>query len=153
MGAALSRSVRGAVLGLGVVACVAASVALVVVKLDDALGFFDQQADVNASLGYEQRAHTYPGWSPAAGRVLEDARLWMPEDAEYRVVFLPGFDPERTSDFSRYFLLNFLLPRRPTSSASTEWVICYGCENGGLGGGFELLSSTEGGPSFGRMRR
>ena len=150
---AASLGARGAVLAVGVVACLAVAVALVVTKLDDALGLFDQRADTNASFGYEQRAHTYPGWSPAAGRVLEDARLWMPEDAYYRVVETPGFDEAVSADFSRDLLLGFLLPRRPTDSESAEWIICYGCVDGSLGGEFELLSGVEGGPSFGRLRR
>lgn len=142
---------RGQVLTWGVVACVGAALATAVVKLDDALGIFDHRADLNSTYTYAQRTHTHPEWSPVAGRVLEDARLWMPEDARYRVVYGPRFDPAETSDLSHVLMLGFLLPRRPTSSESAEWVFCYGCDSGTLGPRFDVLSAADGGPAFGRI--
>jgi hypothetical protein len=132
--------------------CVAVAFGVAAARWPTALAIFDGRADANSSYTYSQRAHTHPEWSPEGGRVLEDARLWMPMDARYRVVFGPGFDPLRTSDFTRYLLLWFLLPRRPTTSSSAKWVFCYGCTSTTLGRRFDILSQAGGGPTFGRMR-
>lgn len=134
----------------GVVLCIAVALGTAVVKLPDVLGVFDQRADANSELTYAQRSHTHPEWAPEGGNVLETARLWMPEDAEYRVVFGPDFDRKQTVDFTRHLLVGFLLPRRPTHSASTPWVFCYGCDEQMLGQ-LEVLASVEGGPTFGRV--
>ncbi len=135
----------------GVAACVAAVFATGVAKLNDVLGLYDLYADTNAAATYALRAHTYPGWSSAGGQVLEDARLWMPEDAAYRVVLGPQFDEVGATDFTRYMLLWFLLPRRPTESKSAKWVFCYGCDETVLSGRFRVLSYSPGGPAFGRV--
>lgn len=113
---------------------------------------FDSRADTNSALTHEQRAHTDPSWSPAAGRVMEDARLWMPEDARYRVILAPGSNAARSPDFSRALLLWYLLPRRPTTSPSAEWVFCYGCDEETFDTRFHVLSHAPGAPLFGRLR-
>jgi hypothetical protein len=140
------------VLRAGVVVCVTAAIATALVKLPDAVGLFDLRADLNAASSYSHRTHTHREWSPAAGEVLETARLWMPEDARYRVVLGPRFDSTRSADFSHQLLYGFLLPRRPTRSERAEWLICYGCDRKTLGDRFELIAQVEGGPTFGRMR-
>lgn len=142
----------GSALRLGVVACVAAACATTAARFDDVLGLYDLHADTNSASTYDQRAHTYPGWSAAGGRVLEDARLWMPEDATYRVVLGTEFDEVRSEDFTRHMLLWYLLPRRPTASRSAKWVFCYGCDDAVLEE-VRVLSSAEGGPVFGRLLR
>ena len=141
----------GALIRLGVVICAAVAITTATIRLDDVLGVYDLRADTNAASTYDQRAHTYPGWSTAGGKVLEDARLWMPEHATYRVVLGPGFDEARSTDFTRHMLLWFLLPRRPTESDSAKWVFCYGCNDTTLGERLRVLSHVEGGPSFGRV--
>jgi hypothetical protein len=143
---------RSTTLRVGVVLCVATAFATVVVKLNDAIGIFDLRADTNASYTYSQWTHTLPEWSPASGRVLESARLWMPEDATYQIVFGKEFDERSTSDFSHLLLREFLLPRRPTTSAAT-WIFCYGCKDPTLGGRVEVLAEAPGGPAFGRRLR
>ena len=115
------------------------------------LGIFDLRADNNAASTYSERAHTHPEWFAAAGDVLETARLWMPEDARYRVVFGPRFDRTRSPDFTHLLLYGFLLPRRPTSSEDAKWVFCYGCTDATLGDEFQVLARLEGGPTFGRL--
>lgn len=145
------RSALNGTIRLGVVFCVAVAVGTAAVKVDDVLGYFDVRADTNAAATFEQRAHTYPGWAVSEGRFMEDARLWMPEDARYRVVLGPRFDAERSWDLTRYLLLWYLLPRRPTTSASAEWAFCYGCDEATLGDRFEILSRVPGGPLFGRV--
>jgi hypothetical protein len=142
----------GVLLRAGVVVCVAVAVGTAVLKLPDAIGLFDLRADLNAASSYSHWTHTHREWSPAAGEVLETARLWMPENARYRVVVGPGFDPTRSADFSRQLLYGFLLPRRPTRSEAAEWLICYGCDRETLGDRFELIAEVEGGPTFGRVR-
>ena len=139
-------------LRLGVVACVLCAVATAAVKLDDALGIFDQRADSNAALTYSQRAHTHPEWLAASGQVLETARLWMPDDARYRVVFGPAFDRQTTADFTHLLLYGFLLPRRPTSSPAAEWAFCFGCDDETLEDRYEVLARHADALAFGRVR-
>lgn len=142
---------RVTALRLGVVLCVVAATGTAAVRLDDTLGTFDLRADVNATYTYAQRAHTHPEWSAAGGSVLEIARLWMPEDASYRIIYGPRFDEARTSDFTHLFLIGFLLPRRPTASHSAEWAFCYGCTEETLRKRFDVLARVSGGPAFGRV--
>lgn len=139
------------VIRAGVVGCVTVGLISGGSRLMGVLGVYDLRADTNSALTYEQRLHTEPNWSPGAGRVLEDARLWMPGDARYRVIVAPGFDAARTHDFSRELLLWYLLPRRPSESTSTDWVFCYGCDEDTLGDRFHVLARADGGPWFGRM--
>lgn len=139
------------VLRLGVVACVIAGFGTAALKLDDALGLFDLRADLNSTLTYSGRTHTDPEWSPAAGAVLETARLWMPDGARYRVVYGSGFDASRSSDLSHEVVFGFLLPRRPTRSRNARWVLCYGCDRETLSR-LRVLAEAPGGPVFGRTR-
>ena len=81
---------------------------------------------LNASLTYRDRTYL-PGQGLAGDwRVLEDARLWMPREATYRVVEEPGVGQE-TQRYARFFLLGLLLPRRQVDSAKAEYAFCYGC--------------------------
>jgi hypothetical protein len=137
-------------LRLGVLLCVLAAVATAAVKLDDALGIFDRRADLNSESTYGQRTHTHAEWSPLGGRVLENARLSMPEDARYRIVFGPRWNRARTADFTHQLLVGFLLPRRPTTAPTAKWVFCYGCTASTLGDQFEIVDQVQGGPMFSR---
>lgn len=145
------RALLETTIRLGVVICVGVAVTTAAMRLDDVLGLFDLRADTNAAYTHDQRTHTLPEWGAAGAKVLEAARLWMPEDATYRVVFGREFDGIRSSDFTRHFLPGYLLPRRQTGSDSAEWVFCYGCDDATLGERFEVLSRVDGGPAFGRM--
>ncbi len=136
----------------GVVLCVAVALGTAFVKLRDVLGVFDQRADANSTLTYPQRSHTHPEWSPEGGNVLEAGRLWMPEDAEYRIVFGPSFDRKLAVDFTRHFLVGYLLPRRPTDSDRAPWLFCYACDEQTLER-LEVIAAAEGGPTFGRVTR
>lgn len=118
-------------------------------RLDETLGLFDYRADRNAGLTYLDREYGDRGWAPDR-RVIEDARLWMPQDATYRIVLGPewdNLDGTVAADFLRYFLL----PRRDTESGSTHWVFCYACDLSEEGG-FEVLSTGRDGIRFGRVR-
>lgn len=143
----LARVVRAAV-----VLCVASACVTAVVKLPDVLGVFDARADANSVLTYSQRAHTHPEWAPEGGNLLETARLSMPDDAEYRIVFGPGFDRKRTPDITHDLLVGFLLPRRPTDSDQAPWLFCYGCDEQMLRK-IEVIAAVDGGPTFGRVLR
>jgi len=135
---------------LGVVACVAASAYIGASRLDDTIAVFDFRADLNASLTYRDRTYL-PGDGLAGDwRVLEDARLWMPRDATYRVVVRPGTGIE-TRRYARFFLLGLLLPRRQVESQDAEYAFCYSCTPRSLGPRFHVLSRGADGFLFGRL--
>ena len=142
---------RFAATRLGVVACVALAGLTAAGRLDDTIAVFDFLADGNAQRTYMQRVYPESAWVAGKSSVLEDARLWMPEDATYRVVQGPAFDNARYSGFGRYFLLGFLLPRRQVEDESAKWVFCYGCDAATLGDPFEVLSDSGEGFLFGRV--
>ena len=148
----MTSALRGFLIRLGVVACVAVSVGTAALKLDDALGIFDLRADLNAASTYSERTHTHREWSASAGDVLETARLRMPEDARYRVVFTPAFDASASADFTHQLLPTLLLPRRPTASEDAEWLFCYGCDESTFDERFQVIAQVEGGPMFGQAR-
>jgi hypothetical protein len=134
---------------VGVVVCVAAAAYIGAARLDDTIAVFDFRADLNASLSYRDRTYL-PGRGLAGSwRVLEDARLWMPRDASYRVVEGPRVGLE-THRYARFFLLGLLLPRRQTSSESAPFVLCYGCTRSTLGPHFHVLSGSGHELLFGR---
>lgn len=132
------------------VACVVIAVGAGMTRFDDTLGFYDLRADENAS--YDYAARTYPSENVVgSARVVEDARLWMPQDARYRVVF----GPRSTAEVRRnapLFLRELLLPRLLTTSESASWVVCLGCKQSTLGRRFRLLSDDGTGVLFGRIR-
>jgi hypothetical protein len=125
----------------GVVLCVAAAAYIGAARLDDTVAVFDFRADLNASASYRDRTYL-PGRGLAGSwRVLEDARLWMPRDASYRVVEGPAAGLE-TRRYARFFLLGLLLPRRQTDSASAPFIFCYGCTRSTLGPHVHVLSRS-----------
>ena len=126
---------------VGVVLCVAAAGYIGAARLDDTVAVFDFRADLNAAVSYRDRTYL-PGRGLAGSwRVLEDARLWMPRDASYRVVEGPAAGLE-THRYARFFLLGLLLPRRQTESASAPFVFCYGCTRATLGPHVQVLSRS-----------
>jgi hypothetical protein len=133
----------------GVVVCAVAAGVAGLGRLDETLGLFDWRADRNASLTYLDREYGDRGWA-LDRRIIEDARLWMPPDAEYGIALGPrwdNLDGQVAADFLKYFLL----PRKETSAASAPWVFCYGCDVGELGS-FEVLSRGRDEILFGRRR-
>ena len=134
----------------GVILCVGAAALAGVIKLDDTLGVYDSAADRNASIGYRERAHPQPVVA-GSGKVLEDARLWMPEDAAYRVVRGRRYAETGYSYWAQYFLNGFLLPRRQTTSEEARWVFCFGCGAATLGR-LRVLSDEGDGLVFGKVR-
>jgi hypothetical protein len=134
---------------VGVVACVAAGGLLGAGKLDDALAVFDFQADANVAATFNERTYPELAGLSGGGRVMEDARLWMPEDATYRVVDGP-LTGETPPGSLRTYLTVLLMPRRQTQLESVPWAFCYGCTSSTLGPEYEVLSDSGNGFLFAR---
>ena len=145
-------ALRSTVVRLGVVLCVVACAGMVVLKLDDSLGVLDQGADRSASTTYSERTYPTSRWVAGDANVLEDARLWMPENATYRVVLGPRQAMLGYSDWAPYFLHFALLPRRQSTSRDAPWVFCYGCDAASVAR-LEVLSDGDGEVVFGRTNR
>jgi hypothetical protein len=143
---AVQRAVR-----IGVVACVSAACLLSAGRLDDAVAVFDYRADLNAAATFNERTYPEIEFLPEGAKVMEDARLWMPEDARYRVVNGPKGSADRASSL-RTFLLVLLMPRGQTQVESAPWAFCYGCSPSTLGPGYEVLSDSRHGFLFARRR-
>jgi len=137
---------------LGVVACVAAGCLLAAGRLDDAVAVFDFRADANAAATFNERTYPDIEWLPGGARIMEDARLWMPEGTRYGVIHGPGPIAARRASSLRYFLLVLLLPRSQTQLESVPWVFCYDCAPSMLGPEFEVLSDSGQGFLFARRR-
>jgi hypothetical protein len=132
-----------------VVVVVALAVVAGATRLDEALGLLDWRADVNASRSYLDRTYADDGLVVESRRVVEDARLLMPEDATYRILIGASEAGVRFRDVAPDFLRYFLLPRRESDDAT--YVFCLDCDVAALGEDFEVLSE-EGGIVFGRQR-
>ena len=83
---------------------------------------------------------------------MDDARLWMPEDAEYRVVEGGELTVAEGSGYGNHFLRTLLLPRVQTDSPTVPWVFCYECTSATLGPDYEVLSDSGDGFLFARRR-
>jgi hypothetical protein len=134
---------------VGVVACVSAACLLGTGRLDDAVAVFDYRADLNAEATFNER--TYPEFEFLAGggKVMEDARLWMPGDASYRVIDGPDADASKSGPL-RTFLRILLMERSQTQVESAPWAFCYGCSPSTLGPEYEVLSDSGRGFLFAR---
>jgi hypothetical protein len=134
---------------IGVVACVAGACLLGAARLDNAVAVFDFQADTNAAASFTERNYPEIVELPGARQVFEDARLWMPEDATFRVV-----DGPRAQEFVkgpvRTFLDVLLMPRKRVELESAAWAFCYGCTPDTLGPGYAILSDSGDGFLFAR---
>jgi len=138
------------VVRLGVVICVVVATIVAVTAFPDALDGSARWADRNSALDYRSRSVPYQE-AVGSQQVVEDARLWMPEDATYRIVNAPDLQgPLQWA--APDFLAGFLLPRRQTESTDTPWVFCFSCDVSALGEDFEVLSDDDSGVIFGRIR-
>ncbi len=134
---------------IGVVACVAAACLLGAGRLDDAVAVFDFHADVNHSATFTERRYPEIDSLPGAVPVMEDARLWMPENATYGVVFGQRFLERRFGNV-RYFLFLLMWPRSQAQLERAPWVFCYECTRSTLGDRYEVLSDSGQGLLFAR---
>ena len=141
---------RQRVARVGVFVVVALAVVAGVARLQHAFGLLDWRADLNASRTYLDRSYADNGQVIEDRRVVEDARLWMPEDATYRLVIGERKSRVRFSDVAPDFLRYFLLPRR--ESADAQYVFCINCRAFELGDDVELLSRGRS-ILFGRLRQ
>lgn len=143
---------RAGLASLGAIMCVA--LALVVSGrwlLHDALPGQQSWSARNSNQTYAER--TFPSDALiGSAKVSEDARLWMPRDARYRLVI---GEKEKYSPWSwaaPSFLAGFLAPRKRNDSPSTKWILCLGCDVSSLGTNFDVLSNGGNGVSFGRLK-
>ena len=136
---------------IGVVACVIAACLLGAGRLDDALAVFDFRADANDAATFGERTYPDIEWLPGGAGVMEDARLWMPDDATYRVTRGPGIAASRLGSL-RTFLFVLLLPRSQAQQEPVPWVFCQGCTPATLGPQYEVLSDSRHGFLFARRR-
>lgn len=135
---------------LGVVLCVTLVIVVAGFGFSDSLRGSAFWADQHAGLDYTGRS-VPRGDVVRSTKVVEDARLWMPTDATYRVV--AGSDVTGPRQWAAPdFLQGFLLPRRQVQSGYAPWVFCYGCDTKSLSGTFEPLSDDGQGVVFGRVR-
>lgn len=141
---------RVGVARLGVVTCVAVSCFIGASRLDDTVAVFDFRADAHAAASFRERTYPESPWVAGSAKVLDDARLWMPEDAEYRVVEGRELTIGESSGYGRHFLLTLLLPRVRTESENAPWVFCYACTPRTLGSVYEVLSDSGDGFLFAR---
>jgi len=135
---------------LGVIACVVLTLAVTLRWLfHDALPGQDHWASLNSSQTYAER--TFPSDEfIGSGHVAEDARLWMPRDATYRVLVGSKYENSPWGWAAPNFLAGFLFPRRRDDAHAT-WVVCLGCDVGSLGSSFHVLSDGGNGVVFGRL--
>jgi hypothetical protein len=114
-------------------------------RLDDVVAIFDFRADAHAGATFVARTYPESEWVAGSAQVLDDARLWIPENARYRVVEGRRQSIAESSGYGRHFLRTLLLPREETSSETAPWVLCYACTADTLGPGYEVLSESANG--------
>jgi hypothetical protein len=109
--------------------------------------FLVRRAQDNASLSTLDRE--YGTWKnfPRIIRdraVVETALTTIPEDAAYRVLIGSRWDPALrtrwTSSLERDFIRFYLMPRRLTDSAQSQWVLCLACSPRVLGRDVRVLA-------------
>jgi hypothetical protein len=135
---------------IGVFLCVVLTLAVTMRWLfHDALPGQDHWASLNSSQTYAQR--TFPSDEfIGSGHVVEDARLWMPRSATYRVLVGAKYENSAWGWAAPNFLAGFLFPRKRDDVAA-KWILCLGCDVGALGTGFHVLSDGGNGVVFGRI--
>lgn len=138
---------------LGVVACVAVACFFGAGRLDDTVAVFDFRADRYAAETFRERTYPESTWVAGSADVIDDGRLWMPDDAEYRVVEGRELTIAASSGYGRHFLRTLLLPRVQTESKDARWAFCYACTHDTLGSGYVVLSDSGDGFLFARRRQ
>lgn len=135
---------RPLVVRAGTLTCVAVVLVLCALRLDEALGLYDQRADENAAQGYLDRLYGEPFNIIGSRRVIVDALLRIPPDSEYRVVRgaarLRVGRPDVTRELGPEFARYILLPRRQTDSSGADWILCYGCARPEIGPEYVIVS-------------
>lgn len=135
---------------LGVVVCVILTVSVSLRWFfHDALPGQDHLASFNSSATYAER--TFPSDEfIGSGRVADDARLWIPRGATYRILVGPKYENTPWGWAAPNFFAGFLFPRE-RDDANSNWILCLGCDVGALGTNFHVLSDGGNGVVFGRL--
>jgi hypothetical protein len=135
---------------IGVAVCVVLTLAVTLRWFfHDALPGQDHWASLNSDQTYAER--TFPSDEfIGSGRVAEDARLWMPRGASYRILVGSKFENTPWGWAAPNFLTGFLFPRK-RDDATAKWILCLGCDAGALGRTFHVLSDGGNGVVFGRL--
>ena len=143
---------RRRVIRTAVLIAAAGASAICFSRFDHVMGLFDWRADTNNEQGYLERLYGDEG-IVRSRRVVEEARLRMPEDARYRVEVGPNLEEGNrfTTLIIAEFLQYFLLPRRQVADDTAKWGFCYGCDPETFGRPFEPLADAGNGVSFGRL--
>jgi hypothetical protein len=129
---------------LGVVMCVALSLAYGLVYFVKAVDRLGDGASSNAALNFDDREFAGGNALVVANAPLYEARGVIPEDETYRVVTGSNVAgaTELTEDYIDQFARFFLMPRRPSPDA--RWILCYGCDpKADLGEGFQVVWQGE----------
>ena len=136
---------------LGVVLCVAVTVALGLVYVVRAVDRLGDDAGRNAVANFDDREFAGGNSLAVDKNALYEARALIRPDETYRVVAGPGVDganeltEQHIGEYARYFLM----PRRPAEDA--RWVLCYGCDLSQLGDDLEILWRNDAGIALGRL--
>ena len=127
------RELRGSLRATIVVLVVlmAASAAIRAAITVDDLG---DQAAANSALSYSDREIAGGNAVVVEQEAIYQAAARIAVGESFRVVVGESYEEggELTATYVESFYRSFLMPRRTASDA--EWVICYGCDLGSLGG-------------------
>lgn len=136
---------------LGVVLCVAMTVALGLVYVVRAVDTLGGDAGRNAAQNFDDREFAGGNSVVVDKNALYEARALIGPDETYRVVAGPGVEgaTELTEPHIEQYARYFLMPRRPAADA--RWIICYGCDLSQLGDDLEILWRSDAGIALGRL--
>ena len=129
---------------LGVLFCVAVVLVAAVIRYPAAISDANDTIAHNAGLDYADREFGGGNSVVADQAALYEARSRIPADGTYRVV-TGGKQPtftDLTVPFVSSYATYFLLPRRPSATAS--WIICYACDAAKYGSGKVVWKDGEG---------
>ncbi len=128
--------------------CVAVVLAFALVYTVRAVDRLGDTAGANAAENYDDREFAGGNSLVVDKRALYYMRTLVPEDGSYRVAAGPGVQgaTELTEPYIDQFARSFLMPRRPDPNA--EWILCYGCDQAGLGFPVEVVWDGENGISI-----
>jgi hypothetical protein len=115
-----------------VVACVVVIVAVGLAYFVRAVDRLDDTASTNAAMNFDDREFGGGNSLVVDKRALYEARSLIPEDGRYWVLPGPGVEgaTDLTEPYIDQYARSFLIPRRPDPEA--DWILCYGCDRGGL---------------------
>ena len=131
--------------------CVLLALGFGLVYYPRAIDQLGDDASRNASLSFADRDVAGGNSIVPDQFVAYEARALIPEEERYRVAVGPNLKDKTdlTERFAYPWMTYFLMPRRPSDSAS--WVVCFGCDTSELGGPFKVLWQDEEGISIGRV--